>query len=60
MGKIFVKCSCSFDWSFMNNLKRDPLEIHHPMFENSEIGLIKSTTYNVLFRFFALASMCYS
>ena len=25
-----------------NNLKGDPLEIHHPKFENSRLGLIES------------------
>ena len=25
-----------------NNLKRDPLEIQHPKFENSRLGLIES------------------
>ena len=27
---------------YLNNLKRDPLDIQHPKFENSRLGLIES------------------
>ena len=30
--------------AFWNNLKRDPLEVHHPKFESSGLDLIKSVT----------------
>ena len=37
---IFI--SSPYDMVRMNNLKRDPLEIQHPKFENSRLGLIKT------------------
>ena len=36
-------CLCSLDnVKHSNNLKREPLEIQHPMFENSRCGFIES------------------